>query len=269
LAQVLLEQRRNACFICIFCALLSQATMGSCFSGISMTGKSKLCYWPIIAKNIGPAVALAIGGFDWELGPAPGDKGTGNLWAEWLEQKPSTKWGYLPNLILPGGEVIGSELAILQFLARKNPKLAGSNDKEFLISQELLHQAEELYQKFVDFVPTILKTDKDPLKYQTFMTSTDAMTHSDSQPALVYLDQFEAFFKTVGGSDGKFTSFGYTIGEIKLFTCLHKLALVKPGIVDGFPNLKAFMTRFDEDPKVKAVFAGPLAGKAVYFIPAP
>merc|ERR1711977_267895 len=99
------------------------------------------------------AIALEIAGIPWELGDTPGSKDTGDLWGEWLEMKPSTVWMFLPNLDIGGGEKIGSELAILQFIARKAPALAGASDTEFRISQELLHQAEELYQKMAKNIP--------------------------------------------------------------------------------------------------------------------
>merc|ERR1719265_985941 len=47
-------------------------------------GKFSFVYWPLKAKNIASIVALEVSGLDWEVGPRPGGKGTGDLWAEWL-----------------------------------------------------------------------------------------------------------------------------------------------------------------------------------------
>ena len=101
----------------------------------------ELLYWPIKGKNLGPALALELSGMGWKVGAGPGSKGTGELWEEWLEIKPTTPWGYLPNLAVPGGKTIGNELAILQYIARKHPAFGGETDSDFNTSQELLHQA--------------------------------------------------------------------------------------------------------------------------------
>lgn len=220
------------------------------------SGKMSLTYWPIFAKNVAPAIALELSGADWEMGAGPGSKGTGDLWAEWLEMKPHTVWGFLPNLTVPGAKDIGSELAILQFLARKMPALAGADDAEFQVSQELLHQAEELYQKLASKVPTIMAKDKSPEAYKDFMAGADATTHSNAQGLQVYLAQFEAFYAACGGKDGKFTSTGSTIGEIKLFATLHIVRVLQADVFSAYPNLTSFMDFYTANEKVKGVIDG-------------
>eukprot|EP00932_Pfiesteria_piscicida_P002229 SRR837773.12165.p1 GENE.SRR837773.12165~~SRR837773.12165.p1 ORF type:complete len:258 (+),score=119.58 SRR837773.12165:58-774(+) len=218
-----------------------------------MAEKMRLTYWPIVAKNIAPAIALEVGGFDWEMGPGPGSKGTGNLWGEWLEMKPNTVWAFLPNLEVPGARPLGSELAILQYLARKNAALAGATDEEFQVSQELLHQAEELYQKITEKVPTSMDKTKSPENFKAFMEGADKTTHSNAQGLQVYLDQFEEFYGKVGGKDGKFTSAGTTIGEIKLFSVLALLPPIQADVFARHPNLQAFMAQFGAREPAKAV----------------
>jgi len=128
--------------------------------------------------------------------------------------KPNTPWGFLPNLTVGGGETIGSELAILQFLGRRCVrKLGGATEAEFRISQELLHQSEELYQKMSKFVPTIMAPDKSPEDFEKFWFGTDRNTHSSNQGLPVYLAQFEEYYLKVGGKDGKFTDSGITVGS--------------------------------------------------------
>jgi len=219
-------------------------------------GKLTLVYWPIFAKNIAPALALELGEFNWEMGPGPGSKGTGNLWAEWLEMKPEQVWAYLPNMVLPDGKRIGSELAILQYLARRQPALAGADDNEFLVSQELLHQAEELHGKFSQKMPTIMAQDKSPEDYKSFMEGADKTTHSSNQGLQVYLAQFEEFFTKVGGAGGKFTKSGNTIGEIKFYAVLKCLLLVKSDALSAYPSLSAFITQFESNPKVLNIVEG-------------
>lgn len=236
--------------------------------------KLQLQYWPLFAKSVAPALALEFGGFDWEMAPAPGDKGTGDLWAEWLEMKWDTTWGFLPNLKIGGkSEPVGSELAILQYLARKRRSLAGVNDDDWLVSQELMHQSEELYQKLSAKVPTSMAKDKDKEAYTAFMAGADKNTHSNAQGLHVYLAQFEEFFTKRGGKDGKFTRSGKTVGELKLFATLQCIVYVKSDVLSNYPNLLAFMQKLSEAPQVKGVLEGTAKNMSgplpKYFIDAP
>jgi len=241
-----------------------------------MAAKMRLTYWPIAAKNLAPSIALELADMDWEYAPGPGSKGTGNLWGEWLEMKQGTIWGFLPNLEIPGAMTIGSELAILQFIARKaGVTLAGSDDSEFGISQELLHQAEELYQKMCQKIPTIMAQDKSPEEYQKFMDGNDRNCHSNAQGLQVYLSQLEDFYAKTGGSAGKFTTSGTTIGEIKLFATLLLLVMIKADVLASYPNLSTFMATMGGNDKVAAVVAGNLPARNLtepptqYFISPP
>lgn len=234
--------------------------------------KMQLQYWPIFAKNVAAALALEFGGFDWEIGKCPGDKETGDLWGEWMEMKWDTTWGFLPNLTVDG-KTLGSELVILQFLAQKRRALAGVSDEDWIISQELMHQSEELYQKITANVPTIMAKDKDKGAYETFMAGGDKNSHNNAQGLQVYLGQFEEFYAKRGGKDGKFTRSGKTIGELKLFATLQILQYVKSDVLASYPNLLAFMKRLTETPQVKGLLEGTAknmkAPFPAYFIPPP
>lgn len=233
-----------------------------------MASKHTLTYWPIKAKNIAPGLALELAGMDWELGAGPGSKGTGDLWGEWMEMKQGTVWAYLPNLAVPGGRPIGNELAMLQYIGRKNPGLGGESDNDFNASQELLGQGEELYQKLAKFCPTVMAADKSPEEYNNFWTGNDPNTHSNAQGLLVYLSQFEGFMGKCGAGNDRFTSTGTTVGEIKLFATLALVQLVDGSVVFP-PNVTAFMARFNADPKVRAVLDTKLSGCGQYFIAPP
>lgn len=230
-----------------------------------MSAKFELTYWPIKAKNIAPALAMEFAAMEWELGAGPGSKGTGDLWAEWLEIKPNTVWGYLPNLKTPDGKVIGNELAILQCIARKNPALGGESDEDYLASQELLHQSEELYQKLGKICPTIMAKDKSADDFKAFWAGNDPNTHSASQGLLVYLSQFEQFMTKCGAGDDKYTASGTTIGELKLFATLVLIQLVD-GSTQFPPNVTKFMARLNDHAKVKEVLDVKLKDTSQYFI---
>lgn len=231
-----------------------------------------LSYWPLFAKGVATAIALEISGLPWQLGPAPGSKGTGDLWGEWLEMKPDTTWGFLPNLEIGGGEKVGSELAILQYLARVvGPSLSGANDVEFRISQELLHQSEELYQKLTTKCPSIMAPDKSVEDFEMLWTGADRQAHSNSQGMPVYLTQFEEYYAKVGGAEGKFTSSGITIGEIKLYSTLALLLLIDNGVLENYPGVLQFYLRWDQDKQVKDMLDKAMSewGWQQYFIAPP
>ena len=86
-----------------------------------------LNYWNIPGRGESIRVLLALGGIKFEnnfvplplplenpenQSPPPFDDGT------WGELKPQTPWGTLPTLLLPSGEIIGQQRAILRYLGK-------------------------------------------------------------------------------------------------------------------------------------------------------
>lgn len=222
-----------------------------------------LTYWPIKAKQIATALALEVSGATWEVGAGPGSKGTGDLWAEWLEMKPNTPWGYLPNVKTPEGRTLGTEFTILQFLGRKFPALAGETDDDFHISQELMHQSEELYQKYAKLIPTIMAKDKSPEEFKQFWEGDNAATHSNAQGLKVYIAQFDKYLAGKGGD--KATSSGWTLGELKLYATLVIIQLMQSDY--PFPeSVGKFMARMNGDARVRRVMDEVLKPTSQYFI---
>lgn len=207
---------------------------------------------------------------DWEL-VGPGSKGTGDLnllMVEWHEMKPNTVWGYLPNLVMPGNESIGNERTILEYVARKCPALSGESDKDWLASQELLHQSEELYQKMQTLVPTSMSMHWSAEKFEKFWTDNNANTQAKNFGVLVYLRQFENFMVKCGAGVDRFTTTGTTIGELKLYATITLVQLVDPDM--PLPtNLAAFMKRLNSEAKVRRVMDERLKDTVQYFIKPP
>jgi hypothetical protein len=54
------------------------------------------------------------------------------------------------------------------------------------------------------------------------------------------LAHLEKFHATCGAGDGKYTSCGTTVGEIKLFVTLHILVMIKADCLDAFSSTKKF-----------------------------
>jgi len=216
-----------------------------------------LQYWDLLAKGYAPAIALNVAGAEWEL-ESPG-------FGDWGSLKWRTTWGFMPNMKLEDGSAVGSELAILQYLARKYPQLAGETDADFVNSQNLLGQAEELWSKLAAHSASPMAADKSVEAFDAWVAGNAKDTHSAKQGLQVYLWQFEDYYGKNGGSDGKFTTSGLSIGEIKLFSVLAALLSVVPGALDKYTNVKAFYTRVGADPRVAAVAQGKAANMSKPF----
>mmetsp|Transcript_69967 Transcript_69967/g.163697 ORF Transcript_69967/g.163697 Transcript_69967/m.163697 type:complete len:244 (-) Transcript_69967:49-780(-) len=211
-----------------------------CFEGIKKNqdlGKVKLHYFNVFAK--GPAIALALhhGGLDWE----------GVFPSNWKDFKPTTPFGELPILEVQG-KMIGHEFAILSYLAKCSPALGGANDEEFLISLQIASQAEDIYQKLGKYQNTIGLKDKCSAEdLRAFWEDTDTAKHNREYGIHAYLQYLEKFYIKIagkGGNTGKFTTSGVSVGECKLFTMLHCLALIKPTVLTPYPGLQNFYNRF-------------------------
>lgn len=225
----------------------------------------KFYYFPLWAKGPAPALALNFSGMEWE---GPGDD------FDWKTLKPKVPWRELPVLEVPDVGFVGHELAILNFIASQCPAMAGANVKEQVISSQLMAEAEDIYQKLVKVQPTILaKEDKIPREeLAKVWTDTEQATHNRNYGVPVYFTLLEDYYKACAAGDGKFTSSGTTVGECKLFASLHTCKMIQDNIIDSFPGLKAFYTRFENLEKTKEILTtGGKMGKPFkqYFIAPP
>ena len=113
----------------------------------------KVTYFQLWAR--GPSIVLALehAGVDYEAAFPD----------NWKELKPTTPWGALPMFEAPlAGKVLtlGHELAILAYIERKCPAVAGADEREWAVSQQFVHQAEDVYKALVAKQPTLYETDK-------------------------------------------------------------------------------------------------------------
>merc|ERR1711871_1486572 len=83
-----------------------------------------------------------------------------------------------------------------------------------------------------------------------FWDSADATRHNKDQGLAVFLQLLERCYATCGDG-GRFTRAGCSVGECKLFSSLHVLVMLRPEVLDGFPGLKEFYTRFAAEPATK------------------
>merc|ERR1711871_246498 len=139
---------------------------------------AKLYYFPVWAKGPAPALALAHSGMPWE----------GEFPEDWKALKASTPWGHLPVLETELG-MIGHEIAILNWVAQKaGAKMAGQTDLECAISQQLLHEAEDIYSKVYKFQPDVKRKDKATTEeLDALWAATDSTAHNKQQGLQVHL----------------------------------------------------------------------------------
>ncbi|CAE7421142.1 GST1 [Symbiodinium natans] len=198
-------------------------------------------YFKLWAKGPAAALALQHSGLEWE-GAFPED---------WKALKPTTPFLELPILETPSG-TIGHELAILNYIGQQSQKMAGVDLTEFAISQQLLNQAEDMYQKLSKLKSGLLSGEE----ADACWTDENEQTHNRNFGFKVYLKLLEAFYKASGGSGGKFTTSGVTVGECKLFSTLHALKLIKDNILADYPELAGFYDRFAGEDATQAILKG-------------
>ncbi|KAJ1452933.1 hypothetical protein M885DRAFT_525614 [Pelagophyceae sp. CCMP2097] len=199
----------------------------------------KLTYFNLWAKGPASGLALMHSGLHWE-GVNP---------AAWKEMKPTTPFGELPVLEVEGLGMIGHEAAILNYIERANP--AKLSDRDFAVSQQLLSEGEDMYQKLVKFQDTLYAKDKcSKAENDALWSAVDCTVHNRAQGMRVHLLHLERL--AAGGAAGAYTAAGFSVGECKLFASLHAIKLIKPDILSEFPAVLAFYNRFHDDAKTQA-----------------
>merc|ERR1712226_1819691 len=96
----------------------------------------KATYFQLWAK--GPSIALALehSGLEYE-----------GFFPDWKAMKATTPWLELPVLEIPEIGVVGHELAILNYIGQQSAAMGGDGPAEFMISQQLMQEAEDIYKK--------------------------------------------------------------------------------------------------------------------------
>lgn len=203
----------------------------------------KFTYFGVWAK--GPAIALALehSGMEW-VGEFPED------WKENLKAK--TPWLELPVLEVPGIGMIGHEAAILNYVGKRSKKMEGYTMADFLISQQLMQEAEDIYKR----LGQIKNGQMSEEETSNFWRESDTTTHNKFFGIGVYLDLLDKFYTKCNAGEGKYTKSGVTVGECKLFTMLHACKMQHDDVLERYAGVKAFYERFSAHEKTKAIIAG-------------
>lgn len=202
----------------------------------------ELTYFDLWAKGPGIAIALELSGIDW-VGKFPED---------WKATKPTTPFLELPILEVPGLGVIGHEAAIFNYIGKRSKKMEGYNMKDFLISQQLMQEGEDIYKRLQAIKSKILSEEQ----VTAFWNDLDTTTHNKDFGIKVFLDLLEKFYTKCDAGEGKYTKSGITVGECKLFTMLRACKLWHDDVLDGYAGVKSFYERFSKLEQVQAVIAG-------------
>ena len=163
-------------------------------------------------------------GLPWKGNDQETGADMGGYVSNWLGKIKATRpFNTLPNLEGPGTPgPIGQEFAILNYIGRKVPAMAGESDAD--ASQQIMYVAEDIYGKLDRFAaPTAFapKTDDHLVAARKLLAEPDATQHNSTYGAHVYLTQLDDYYTKLGLGGGKFTTTGRTVGEliVFLFTC--------------------------------------------------
>merc|ERR1719195_532169 len=154
--------------------------------------------------------------------------------------KETTPFFELPVLEVPEVGTIGHELAILNYIGRKVPEMAGATDKDFAVSQQLLNQGEDIYQKMSKIKSGLIAGEA----ADGFWSDENAQTHNRNYGIKVFLRLLEAFQARCAAGAGRFTSSGNSVGECKLFASLHACKMIREDVLEGYPGVRTFYARF-------------------------
>ena len=201
-----------------------------------------LIYFPLLAKGFGPALVAEFSGLKWN-GPKTIGWSSRN---DWKTMKPTTTFGQLPLLKTKDGLQINQTTAIVNWIAKKaGTKLSGENEKDWIMSQMLVAEGEDLYAKMQQHQPTMYvelgRTDR-------FKGNLDQHRTWWNEWLPNHLQFLE---KMLTDDNVNFTSTGFTVGEIMLFAYIYQMDLVKP--IDMFANT----------PKLKKWYDGMASHKSV------
>lgn len=224
----------------------------------------RFSYFPLWAKGPSCALALAHSGLEWE--------GNSVDLSDWGDMKQNTPWRHLPVLQTPDGQMIGHEIAILNFIGSSHfsEAMGGKSSKDCATSQQLLQEAEDLYQKMQKVQPTVFAKDKVPkAELDKMWIEADTSTHNAGFGYATVFQLLEEFYAKCDAGEGKFTETGLTVGECSLFAKLHALVMLKADCLDKFKGVAAFYKRFKDEPATQEIIAsGGKMGKpfGTYFV---
>ena len=214
-------------------------------------------YYPFPGRGESVRVLLAIGGFEFTVSlsifaalvcgsrsscscshsralPA---QDTGVEFEDWPGEKPDTRWGMMPTLKLPSGQVAGQSQPLLRYLGKQieveGSPLTPTDDLELLLVDEILSfVGEDIWR-----VLLAVRSDEDAA----------LETISAGGQAHGYLDELET---NIGGSDSVLPSGALSIADTYIFAAFGWWAsgfmtehVNTDSLLGGRPKLQAIVDR--------------------------
>jgi len=168
----------------------------------------------------------------------------------WKDLKPTTPFGQLP-LMEFYGTTMSQSLAIAHVLA-KECQLLGNSPREFAVSEMLLQQMEDVWQKTTQSNPTSFKKTT-PEGFEQFWSE--------------YIPQQFLFLTKLLRGD-RFTD-NITLGELAVFNQLNLLLDIRDNLFENYPELQAFYKRIAAVPNIAAYINGEAGPKLKQYLAVP
>mmetsp|Transcript_863 Transcript_863/g.2569 ORF Transcript_863/g.2569 Transcript_863/m.2569 type:complete len:225 (+) Transcript_863:86-760(+) len=196
-----------------------------------------LVYFDVMARGLGPALALERGGAEWKRDPVP----EGN---QLKADRATYPFGQLPILRdESNGIVVAQTVAIANYIGRKT-NTTGATEAEQALSDMLLCEFETFYSLLGKSFSTA-NAKADP---KLFAQRRDI----DIPAQLSYLEDI----LKARGKDGVFTPNAASVGESLLFSVIHQIVLCLPEILAPFATVKAWYDKVLAEPAVHKVLNG-------------
>jgi glutathione S-transferase len=218
------------------------ATSSTQASGSGSGALGQLIYFPVYAKGLQLAMIAEMSGLKWEGKTTEGDGA--NSWAS-IKATGVAPFGQMPLLKTSGGRVVAQSTAIANYIARKGG-MEGNTDDDFIMSQMCMAEGEDIFKLIFGAELAFWKTPE----VRAAKAEEQKKVFTEDIPAHL------ANLEKLCGASG-FTSTGETAGEIYLFGMIYQATVAGgAGLVDAFPNLKAWFNTIAAKAAIKKVIAG-------------
>jgi len=256
-------------------AKTAHATQGSMF---------ELRYFPLMAKGLGPALVAEHSGWPW----------SGNATLKftidehWKELKPTTPFGQLPLLTVPGNITfqLAQTTAIVNYIGNiahsdgiQYDQVSARDDlprgsRRYAMSQQLIAEAEDIYNLMVKFLPTLYKqlssVDGSVVTSKGTAADYSAFWAELLPPHLASLERLIPFNPEIveEGMHGHRRCSTFLAGELHLFAMLYQAFLVSEKLLEGFPKLATWFKTIKDDARSQRVLGGqsPMGKLEQYFL---
>ena len=208
-----------------------------------------LYYFPLLARGFGPTLCLEFAEIPY----------TGNVNSEPINYKEISPFGQMPVMTFKDGKTpaVSQTIAIINIigkLAKSDgcPSQHGQSISLFAYSNQLMFEAEDIYQLMVKYLPTASK----PLSHPSKGTVEDY----DNFLSVLFPEHMSMIERMISSHfelrSQAWDNNAFTTGELFLFSMLYQMTLVEPSCLNSAPTTKSFFNQILNHPKTKTVLEG-------------